>query len=244
MFGKMSFRYKMLIVPTLAMIGFCIVLLVTLTLGNQSVSKMQEVQIGFYPSVEMSRDLEDDLGAIQRGLQDAVAAKNAGALAETDGLRDKFIQRLSDGMNNPSLDRRDLDQLQADMTDYYAMARQTTEHMITGAAGEDLTSSLTTMSSKYNAIKGKLQGNTARDKATIAKAFDETRDAQRRGLTFITVTTLVCLIPMIALSWRLTKAVTLPLLQAVHIAENIASGNLSGEIEVTTEDETGNCRRP
>lgn len=239
MFGKLSFRYKMLIVPSLAMIGFFVVLLVTLTLGNQSVSKMQQVQIGFYPSVEMSRDLQDDLGAIQRGLQDAVAAKNPGALVETDALRDKFIQRLNDGMSNPSLDRRDLDQLQADMTDYYASARQTTERMITGAGGEDLTSSLATMSSKYNAIKDKLQANTTRDKDTITKAFDESRDAQRRSLTFITLATLVCLIPMIVLSWRLTKAVTEPLLQAVHIAEDIASGNLSSEIEVTTEDETG-----
>ncbi len=239
MFGKLSFRYKMLIVPSLAMIGFFVVLLVTLTLGNQSVSKMQQVQIGFYPSVEMSRDLQDDLGAIQRGLQDAVAAKNPGALAETDALRDKFMQRLNDGMNNPSLDRRDLEQLQADMTDYYATARQTTERMITGAGGEDLTSSLATMSSKYNAIKDKLQANTTRDKDTITKAFDESRDAQRRSLTVITLATLVCLIPMIVLSWRLTKAVTQPLLQAVHIAEDIASGNLSSGIEVTTEDETG-----
>lgn len=239
MFSKLPFRYKMLLVPSIAIIGFCIVLLVTLTLGNQSVSRMQEVQAGYYPSVEMSRDLEDDLSAIQRGLQDAVAAKNAGALAETDQLRDKFLQRLSDGMNNPSLDRRDLDQLKADITDYYAVARQATERMISGAGGEDLTSSLGTMSNKYNAIKTKLQANTTRDKATISKAFNESRDAQRHGLTFITAVILLCLVPMTVLSWRLTRAVTRPLLQAVHVAENIASGNLTGEIDVTTADETG-----
>lgn len=195
MFDKLSFRYKMLITPTLAMIGFCVVLLVTLTLGNQSVNKMQEVQIGYYPSVEMSQDLDDDLGAIQRGLQDAVAAKNAEALADTDALRDKFMQRLGDGKNNPLLDRRDLEEMQSDMSDYYTTARETTERMITGNGHEDLSVSLGAMRNKYNALRDKLQANKARDKAAITKGFDETRSAQNHALAFIAAAILICLFP-------------------------------------------------
>lgn len=243
MFDKLSFRYKMLIAPALAVMGFCVVLLVTLTLGNQSVSKLQEVQVGYYPSVEMSQELDNDLGAIQRGLQDAVAAKNLDALAETDTIRDKFMQRLGDGKNNPVLDRRDLDQLQSDMSDYYTTARQTTERMITGAGGEDLNASLGIMRNKYNAIRGKLQANKARDKAAIAKAFDETRNAQDHALALIVGIILVCLIPMIVLSWRLTRAVTRPLLEAVRVADAMAQGDLSPDIEIATSDETGQMLR-
>ena len=239
MFDKLSYRYKMLITPALAMIGFLVVLLVTLTLGNQSVSKLQEVQIGYYPSVEMSQDLVDDLGAIQRGLQDAVAAKNAEALGETDLLRDKFMQRLGDGKSNPLLDRRDLDQVQSDMSDYYTTARLTTERMISSAGHEDLSASLGTMRSKYNALRDKLQANKTRDKAAITKAFEETRGAQRHGVALILATTLICLVPMIALSWRLTGAVTLPLLEAVRVAGEMAQGNLCPNVQVTTSDETG-----
>ncbi|HEV2351274.1 MAG TPA: methyl-accepting chemotaxis protein [Terriglobia bacterium] len=239
MFDKLSFRYKMLITPALAMMGFCVVLLATLVLGHLSASKLQEVQIGYYPSVEMSQDLADDLGAIQRGLQDAVAAKNAAALGETDVLRDKFMQRLGDGKNNPLLDRHDLDQLQSDTSDYYATARQTTEHMIDGSGREDLSESLATMRSKYNALRDKLQANKTRDQAAITKAFDETRNAQNRSLALIVATTLLCLIPMIALSWRLTEAVTRPLLEAVRVADEMAQGNLSPSIKVAASDETG-----
>jgi methyl-accepting chemotaxis protein len=239
MFGKLSFRYKMLIAPTLAMIGFCVVLLVTLTLGSRSVTKMQEVQNGYYPSVELSRDLEGDLSAIQRGLQDAVAAKNMDALSETDALRDEFIQRLNERKTNPLADRRELDQLQSDMSDYYTTARATTEHMIVGNVREDISQSLAGMRNKYNAIREKLKANTTRDQAAITSAFDETRRAQRNGFTLITVATLACVIPMVWLSWRLTNAVTHPLLQAVQVAGEMAQGNLSPQIEVTTEDETG-----
>ncbi len=239
MFKKLSFRYKMLITPALAVIGFCIVLLVLLTLGNKSVSKLQEVQNGYYPSVEMSQDLYDNLGAIQRGLQDAVAAKNLDALSETDALRDKFMQRLGDGKNNPLLERREFDQLQSDMSDYYATARRTTERMITNTGHEDLSSSLATMRDKYNSIRAKLQANKARDKDAITKAFDETHSYQGRALAFIAATVLICLIPMIALSWRLTGAVTRPLLEAVRVADAMTQGDLSPSIEVVTSDETG-----
>jgi methyl-accepting chemotaxis protein len=239
MFDKLSFRYKMLITPALAMIGFCIVLLATIILGRLSVGKLEEVQTGYYPSVEMSQDLADDLGQIQRGLQDAVAAKNAAALGDTDALRDKFMQRLADGKNNPLLDRADLDQLQSDMSDYYSTARQATEHMISGTGQNDLITSLATMRTKYNALKDKLQANTTRDKAAITKAFDATRSAQNRSLALVVATTLLCLVPMILLSWRLTEAVTRPLLEAVRVADEMAQGNLSPSIEVAASDETG-----
>jgi methyl-accepting chemotaxis protein len=239
MFSKLSFRYKMLVIPGLATLAFFVVLATTLTLGTQSVSKMRDVQTGYYPSVELSRDLEDDLGAIQRGLQDAVAAKNAEALADTDVLRDKFISRLNDGRSNPLLDRRDIDQLQSEMSDYYTLARQSTERMIGATAGEDLGSSLSAMRNKYNAIKEKLQSNTARDKATITKAFDDARSAQRYGVAIISTITLLCLLPMIVFAWRLTNAVTTPLLDAVRVANEMAQGDLSPNIEVTTADETG-----
>src|SRR5271169_5936900 len=114
MFSKLKFQHKMLIGPALAGLAFCMVLAITLILGSRSVTQMQQVESGYYPSVEMSRDLEEDLSAIQRGLQDAVAAKNGEALAETDVLKDKFLQRLQQEQNNPVLDHRDLDQLGAE----------------------------------------------------------------------------------------------------------------------------------
>ena len=218
MIDKLSFRYKMLIVPALAVIGFCVVFLVTVMLGIRSSGKLREVQTGYYPSVEMSQDLNDDLAGIQRGLQDAVAAKNVEALSETDALRDKFIQRLGDGKDNPLLEHAELEQLQSDMNNYYKVARQTTENMITGSGSSDLVASLATMRDKYNAIREKLQANKKRDKDAITKAFDDTRSAQSRALTFIAVTILICLVPMIGLSWRLTRAVTRPLLEAVRVA--------------------------
>ena len=239
MFSKLPFRYKMLFAPALAILAFCVALLVTLALGGKTASKLQDVQSGYYPSVELSRDLEEYLAIIQRGLQDAVAAKNLEGLTETDSLRDKFLQRLGDGLKNPALDRSRLNLLQSEMSEYYSLARQTTERMITNSATADLSTALSNMRDRYNAMRQKLQDNTLADKTAITKAFDEARDAQRQAVITIVAVTSLCLVPMVILSLRLTRAVTVPLLEAIQVANEMAEGNLSPNIKVTATDETG-----
>jgi len=239
MFNRLKFQHKMLIGPALAGLAFCLVLAITLIFGSHSVSQMQQVESGYYPSVEMSRDLEEDLNAIQRGLQDAVAAKNSEALTETDALKDKFLQRLQKEQNNPVLDHRDLDQLDAEMRGYYAQARQNTESMIAGNGTEGLSQSLASMKNQYNAIHNKLQANTTRDQASILRAFEETRNSQRRTIQLTFIVSLLCLGLMIAATWYIARIITRSLLEAVRVANELSQGNLTVGVEVYNEDETG-----
>jgi methyl-accepting chemotaxis protein len=239
MFNHLRFQHKMLIGPALAGLAFCLVLAITLAFGSRSVSQMQQVESGYYPSVEMSRDLEEDLNGIQRGLQDAVAAKNSDALAETDALQDKFLQRLQKEQNNPVLDHRDLDQLGTAMREYYVQARQNTESMIAGNVTEGLSQSLASMKDKYNAIHDRLQANTTRDQASILRAFEDTKDSQRRATLLTFIVSLLCLGSMIAATWYIAKTVTRSLLEAVRVANELSQGNLTVDVEVFNTDETG-----
>ena len=239
MFNKLTFQQKMLVGPALAAVAFCLVLTITLIFGSRSMSQMQQVESGYYPSVEMSRDLEEDLAGIQRGLQDAVAAKNLEALAETDALKDKFLQRLQKEQNNPVLDRRDLEQLSSQMADYYLQARQSTERMISGSVTDGLSESLAAMRAKYNAIHDKLQANTQRDKTSINRAFETTRDSQQRSILLTFVVSLLCLGPMIGATWYVSRIVTRSLMEAVRVANELSQGNLTGQVQVYGNDETG-----
>lgn len=239
MYKKLKFQHKMLLGPALAAFAFCLVLGITLVFGSRSVTQMQQVATGYYPSVEMSRDLEDDLNKIQRGLQDAVAAKNSEALNETDALKDQFLQRLQKAQNNPVLDRRDLDQLDAEMREYYLHARQTTERMISSSVTEDLSQSLAAMRNKYRAISDKLKEKTLHDKASIDSAFEATRNSQQNAILFSFIVALLCLIPMIAITWYISRHVTRSLLEAVRVANELSLGNLTSTVEVHGTDETG-----
>jgi methyl-accepting chemotaxis protein len=187
----------------------------------------------------MSRDLEDDLNKIQRGLQDAVAAKNSEALNETDALKDQFLERLQKGRSNPVLDRRDLEQLDAEMRDYYLHARQTTERMISGSITEELRQSLAAMRNKYSAIRDRLTEKTTRDKASINSAFEATRDSQRYAILFSFIVAILCLVPMVGATLYVAKTVTRSLLEAVRVANELSQGNLTTSVEVYSSDETG-----
>lgn len=236
---NLSIRQKILIAPALAVVGFCVVFAVTLVLGFRTSNQLRNVRTGYYPSVELSRSLEEYLGAIQRSLQDAVAASNLDGLSEADTLVTTYKKSLSDATDNPLLSVAELQQLQSDMDAYYKTARQTSERMITSAGKEDLSASLIAMRDQYVAIRGKLQANRTRDEAAITDAFDDTRRSQNYAVLFVAVTTLMCLVPMIVLSWRLSGAVTRPVLEAVRVADAMAQGNLAISIEAVPSDETG-----
>ena len=239
MYRKLKFQHKMLLGPALAAFAFCLVLGITLVFGSHSVTQMQLVATGYYPSVEMSRDLEDDLNKIQRGFQDAVAAKNSEALNETDALKEQFLQRLQKAQNNPVLDSRDLEQLDSEMRDYYLQARQTTERMISGSVTDELSQSLSAMRNKYKAISDKLREKTLHDKASIDSAFEATRSSQQNAMLFSFLVAILCLVPMIAVTWYVSRHVTRSLLEAVRVANELSRGNLTSTVEVHGTDETG-----
>src|SRR6266536_530599 len=153
LFRDRSLRYKVGLLPALASGGFVIVLLLTVVLGHRSQERLRLVESGYYPALEMSRDLETSLSAMQRGLQDAAASRSAKDLEHTDALRDGFLQRLAREKANPVLDAREVAALEAGLRDYYALARQTTRRLIDNEGGADVTEALRAMTGKYNAVR-------------------------------------------------------------------------------------------
>ena len=73
-FDSLSFRFKLLLLPAAAAVGFLLTLLVTMILGSRTSERLRLAETGHGPSLEMSRNLEQTLTQIQRALQDAVAA--------------------------------------------------------------------------------------------------------------------------------------------------------------------------
>ena len=67
--------YKVMSLPAIA----SVVLLVIFILAPQAVTNnedlLSEIETGYFPSSELTRDLVETLGGIQRGLQDAAAAR-------------------------------------------------------------------------------------------------------------------------------------------------------------------------
>src|SRR5258706_6620794 len=91
MLNRLRFRTKLMLLPIMAAVGFVMVLAVSGFFAMRNQNLLVRVESGYYPAVETSQALNDDLKSIQRALQDAVAAANLSALADADKLRDTFV---------------------------------------------------------------------------------------------------------------------------------------------------------
>ena len=124
LFRNLNFRQTLLILPSLAAIGFIVVLCVRVVFGLRNQRLLTRVENGYYPAVDNSQALEADLTAIQRGLQDSVAASNVAALPEVDSLRDRFHARLQASLANPVINVPEQTKLGQTFDDYYRDARR------------------------------------------------------------------------------------------------------------------------
>src|SRR5579862_3351991 len=239
MLANRTFKWKVLQLPGLAAVGFVLLLLVTAASGVVSANRLSKVETGHGPWLQVSRDLEETVQSIQRGLQDAVAADSQDLLGGTDSLRDAFLKELAEAKANPVADPGEIAALEASFRDYYEVASSVSRRMIVHAKGDDLTASLEQMREKYNAIKSRLQANTVRGKADVARAFDEARSAQRTATLASCGIIAVCLSLLLFASLLVTRSLTGPLGQAVRAAELLTQGDVSARIESFSTDEVG-----
>ncbi|WP_293780712.1 methyl-accepting chemotaxis protein [uncultured Oxalicibacterium sp.] len=76
------------------------------------------------------------------------------------------------------------------------------------------------------------------EKSVDSKSAEAAKATAESFLIISSVTT-VALLLSLALGWLITRAITQPLRQAVKIAQTVADGDLTSQIEVRSKDETG-----
>lgn len=200
---------------------------------------LTQIEATSYPSLELSRDLEEMLASVQRGMQDAVAAADMELLKDVDKQWVTLLKRLAEARQYATLDTKKLDSLRIELMEYYDVARQVTIQMIAGKMDESLTATLSKMTMKYNGIKEKLVANTRRDKEEIAAAFALTRANYQTSIVVITLTILLCLFSLSGLSTFAVHSISKTLRDVVRAAKEIAKGNNDVELEIHSRDEFG-----
>ena len=116
-------------------IGFVALLVVSVTFGQRSASRLALIENGYAPSLELSRNLQEELGKLQRTMQDAVAAMDSDMVASTSDIRDAFHAALDTALTNPVADSTEITNLRGQFDGYYSVARGATAQMLRAEAG-------------------------------------------------------------------------------------------------------------
>ncbi len=226
MLKKLGLMPKLLLLPAPA---FAAVLVVSIVYGQSNQRLVERVRTGYYPALELSRELEGLLEQIQRGLLDAVAAGEPDGLRATDRLRDAALELLRGARENPVVDHGQLRQLESTFTSYYRLARQTSGEMLEG--GGDLITELETMRRRYNQLQTLLRRNTEQTKRAMLAAFERTAGEQRRATWTLVTVTVLSLGFLILLAWLLARNVIQPLGKVTRGAVDLAQGDLAATRE-------------
>jgi methyl-accepting chemotaxis protein len=240
---ELSIQEKIRLLPKVAGAGMLVILLMTVVFGVLSTRGAHRIRHGYYPSVQLSREMREQLARIQRRLQDGVIARDSGPLEEADAMRDSLLARVAAARSNPRLDSARLDSLRHDVESYYTLARSTSARMIAGELGENIFNAMQSMTAQFTAVSRRLEANAARDETAIESAFRGAERVQR--LTSLAIGAVAALaVGFLSLLSRftaqlLTRTLTDPLRQAVGLANRLARGDMSVRMRSEVDGEVG-----
>jgi hypothetical protein len=153
--------------------------------------------------------LEPQLNAaferLQRGFQDAVAARDSEALATMGELKAAFIARLDHAKG--AVAGADDAVLRAALEDYYASAYDVSRRLIADETGESLVDAMTAMQAKQQRIAELLKKATAVDRGELGNAFASVAKAEDVAREYRLGISLACLVAVVALSVALSRGV-------------------------------------
>jgi methyl-accepting chemotaxis protein len=238
-FEHLDFKRKLEVLAAIIGVVLTLGLVVNVAFGLIDGRLLDRIQRGYYPSVQLSRSLQERLGSIQRTLQDAVAVHDAGGLADADSIHLTLLASLHDAHGNPVLDQTRINRLGTEVDAYYSLARGVSGRMIAGENTDSLLASLERMTSQYSALRDQLSAKASSDSASIVSAFAAARTLQRGGWILTALITIAGIAIVTWLSRLTTRTLVSPLLEAVTAAGRLAEGDLDAPIATGRSDEVG-----
>ncbi len=239
MFKNIKIRTKIVLMPALAGAAFLTILIINTMLGSQNNQLLVSIENGYFPALEMSRELEGILAQVQRNMQYAASAMDEEVLTETDLLRDNFLAIVENSNDNPVLNQAEILFLEQAFSDYYPLARKTTLQMINEGLVEEVIQNLDAMQEKYNLIQNKLNVMISDKKLDMAKAIGDAQSNQGSIVLSIIIITLLSLLLLLFISFVFIRSITRPLQQIVGAANQLANGNVDIELAIEQNDEIG-----
>ncbi|MBK1888627.1 MCP four helix bundle domain-containing protein [Undibacterium sp. 14-3-2] len=247
----MSFFYDLKISVKLLISSLCL-LLITIFIGIFSVTELAQVNTAardlgenWMPSVKAAMGIKERVSRIRSQEAQMVFAENPEEVEKyvtrtkeaISGLRE--IEADYSRMMTNAAEKANYDEYAKLMADYL----QITDKMIAAAKAGNQTeavSLLRTTSSKVNTrlrdhvdkmVKIQSDGGIA--------AYEHSTQVYETARSLILVVLAICVVLGLALSFWIARLVSRPLMNAVKVAQTVASGDLTSHIEASSKDETG-----
>jgi len=240
---NLKFAQKVGLMPLVSGAGFLLLLVLSVALGQRSAGRLELIELGYSPSLELSRDMQGLLTELQRTMQDAVAAADPDMLRDAESVRESFLDRLATARTNPVRNADELNALERQFEAYFGTARDATGRLLAGETGDGVVASLREMTTQFNAIRDELQRQTAGDQAAMSAGFAGARAAQVLATGSTVVVTVIALAILITLSVVIIRVVGKSVTQFSEGFARMGRGDFRTKLAVESDDEFGDLSR-
>jgi methyl-accepting chemotaxis protein len=248
---RLTVAQTLLVVPAVATLAFVLVAVLAPLALSSNARILDRIENGYFPALDLHRDLTETLAALQRSLQDSATAHEVSFLDEAEEATERFRELLARGAELDTVDQAQLRQLTAHFEDYVAIARPTTLRLIREDFGEDLTEQLESMQVAYNVLREDLETSVGLSREGMESSFAEARANQKtsdRVVLWIVALAIACVVALVLLTLHLTRRITRPLSRAAEAAGRLAAGEVDAveiapDTSLPADDEIGRLER-
>jgi CheY-like chemotaxis protein/HAMP domain-containing protein len=238
---QLTFRAKLLLILITAGLSLVSVIAGSALLGVQQARDLADVEGRMIPRLEFGPRIETEFDRLRQGMQDAVAAQDSAALEAADQGRLRLFELIAQA--GPALDAAAAAQLRWAIQDYYKDAESVSRRLIAGETGELLVDDIARMQERQRRARELITKTTRLDRQELSAGFAAVRNATLRANRFRLVIGLCGLGLSIGLSLWAARGMLRILSDISSGFARFATGDFSGKIPVSSNDELGGVAR-
>lgn len=240
MFKNLSIRYKIGLIAFIGFAGFAIYQTATYKLSIDVRDQLQSILTEDFAILRFANQTQIYFSELDKGYQASLAEADIELLHETDADAMKTRIQFDLIKNQYQLDDANFDELFNVFEAYVELISAHTTAVINNTLNYEDTLSgyaqVNLLRERYNDLQQQFVDDRYRSFENQLIAIEQTEEAMVEfGLILGLSITLLLLLASVFISRRLITAFD----NAVTVAEQIASGNLEQDIEITSKDETG-----
>jgi signal transduction histidine kinase/CheY-like chemotaxis protein/HAMP domain-containing protein len=236
-----SFRSKLLALVATATLALTALVLVSSAIGRRVGGHLDEIRRHYLPKVGLRPRLEAQFERIQRGFQDAVAARDTEKAAATTDLKKQLLQQIADssGAVDPALAA----ELAQAVEDFHGTGLAVSRRLIGGETGEGVVAQMGDLQTQQKRVAALLDKATVFDEAELTRAFTAADDAQRTGSRVGLAVSVACLAVVFLLFFLISRDLLRSLTHLTAGFRRFGEGDFSVPIPAVSSDELGDLAR-
>jgi methyl-accepting chemotaxis protein len=243
MFRNLSFAYKITSLPAIACLSLALIL-GTAWIGVQgSKQTLDEIESGYYASLELGHEMYRNLALIHRSFQDAAATADLDTLEEASMMRDVFLENLNARRKIPVATSVAVTAIEESFLEYFTLVDTTTRNLVLGIGDEEIFNNLQLVATQVASLQEALLSMNESDKTAVTRAFESARSSNKRFNQVMMLVAAVSALLLILTSVVIIRVVLGAMRSAVEGMGALAEGDLRRKPGDESKDEIGQMVR-